>query len=174
MDSSIAKCFCFFFRILFQDRYASEAYSEDPPDAESARRLLEFGEDYRNDLDSLSDCPSSLSTDLRGFRPHNLPKRSPPKRPKGFGMADRSALTELRLLDSDSDVDDLVHVVETSASQFTIALNTFHKVVSSTRLEPSQYVSRCLAIFFFKLDSLCNEFVLLGPLSVLRNFRYGP
>lgn len=133
---------------LFQDRYASEAYSEDPPDAESARRLLEFGEDYRNDLDSLSDCPSSLSADLRGFRPHNLPKRSPPKRPKGFGTADRSALTELRLLDSDSDVDDLVHVVETSASQFTIALNTFHKVVSSTRLEPSQYVSRRLAIVF--------------------------
>lgn len=123
----------------YVDRYASEAYSEDPPDAESARRLLEFGEDYRNDLDSLSDCPSSLSADLRGFRPHNLPKRSPPKRPKGFGTADRSALTELRLLDSDSDVDDLVHVVETSASQFTIALNTFHKVVSSTRLEPSQY-----------------------------------
>ncbi len=57
-------------------------------------------------------------------------------------MADRSALTELRLLDSDSDVDDLVHVVETSASQFTIALNTFHKVVNTNRLEPSQYVSK--------------------------------
>ncbi|XP_046638944.1 uncharacterized protein LOC124320227 isoform X2 [Daphnia pulicaria] len=123
----------------YLERYASEAYSEDPPDADSARRLLEFGEDYRNDLDSLSDCPSSLSADLRGFRPHHLPKRSPPKRPKGFGMADRSALTELRLLDSDSDVDDLVHVVETSASQFTIALNTFHKVVNTNRLEPSQY-----------------------------------
>jgi hypothetical protein len=107
--------------------------------------LLEFGEDYRNDLDSLSDCPSSLSADLRGFRPHHLPKRSPPKRPKGFGMADRSALTELRLLDSDSDVDDLVHVVETSASQFTIALNTFHKVVNTNRLEPSQYVSKCFS-----------------------------
>ena len=57
-------------------------------------------------------------------------------------MADRSALTELRLLDSDSDVDDLVHVVETSASQFTIALNTLHKVVNTNRLEPSQYVSK--------------------------------
>lgn len=60
-------------------------------------------------------------------------------------MADRSALTELRLLDSDSDVDDLVHVVETSASQFTIALNTFHKVVNTNRLEPSQYVSKCFS-----------------------------
>lgn len=43
---------------MFQDQYASEQYSEEPPDAESARRLLDFGEDYRNDLDSLSDGPS--------------------------------------------------------------------------------------------------------------------
>ena len=125
---------------LKQDRYASEAYSEDA-DAESARRLLEFGEDYRNDLDSLSDCPSSLSNELRNFRPHYPHKRSPPKRPKGFGSAERSVLTEMRMLDSDSDVDDLVHVVETSASQYGIALNTFHKVLNTSRLEPSQYVS---------------------------------
>jgi hypothetical protein len=123
--------------------------------------LLEFGEDYRNDLDSLSDCPSSLSADLRGFRPHHLPKRSPPKRPKGFGMADRSALTELRLLDSDSDVDDLVHVVETSASQFTIALNTFHKVVNTNRLEPSQYVSKC----FLTEESRIGFVALLGGIE---------
>ena len=64
-------------------------------------------------------------------------------------MADRSALAELRLLDSDSDVDDLVHIVETSASQFTIALNTFHKVLNCSRLEPSQYV--CEYFFFLML-----------------------
>jgi hypothetical protein len=102
---------------------------------------LEFGEDYRNDLDSLSDCPSSLSNELRNFRPHYPHKRSPPKRPKGFGSAERSVLTEMRMLDSDSDVEDLVHVVETSASQYSIALNTFHKVLNNFRLEPSQYVS---------------------------------
>lgn len=39
----------------------SEAYSEETADNEAARRLLEFGDDYRNFLDSQSDCASSLS-----------------------------------------------------------------------------------------------------------------
>jgi len=39
----------------------SEPYSEELADSETARRLLEFGEDYRNYLDSQSDCASSLS-----------------------------------------------------------------------------------------------------------------
>jgi hypothetical protein len=38
----------------------SEPYSE-VVDVETARRLLEFGDDYRNFLDSQSDCASSLS-----------------------------------------------------------------------------------------------------------------
>lgn len=38
----------------------SEPYSE-APDVETARRLLEFGDDYRNFLDSQSDCASSMS-----------------------------------------------------------------------------------------------------------------
>ena len=37
----------------------SEAYSEEPVDAETAKRLLELGDDYRNFLDSQSDCASS-------------------------------------------------------------------------------------------------------------------
>lgn len=45
----------------YQDRYNSEAYSEGL-DSDAARRLLEFGDDYRNFLDSQSDCCSSLST----------------------------------------------------------------------------------------------------------------
>lgn len=44
----------------YQDRYNSEAYSEGM-DSDAARRLLEFGDDYRNFLDSQSDCCSSLS-----------------------------------------------------------------------------------------------------------------
>lgn len=44
----------------YQDRYNSEAYSEGL-DSDAARRLLEFGDDYRNFLDSQSDCCSSLS-----------------------------------------------------------------------------------------------------------------
>lgn len=39
----------------------SEPYSEEPADSEAARRLLEFGDDYRNYLDSQSDGASSLS-----------------------------------------------------------------------------------------------------------------
>ena len=110
----------------FQNRRASEAYSED---AESDRQL-EIGEDYLNDLDSSSDCPSILSSDL-------------PKQPKGLGIADRSALAELRLLDLD--VDDLVHIVETSATHFKIALNVFLKFLNCSRLEPSQYVCKYLS-----------------------------
>lgn len=38
----------------------SEPYSE-PLDVETARRLLDFGDDYRNFLDSQSECASSIS-----------------------------------------------------------------------------------------------------------------
>ena len=37
----------------------SEAYSE-TADVETAHRLLDFGDDYRNFLDSQSDCASSM------------------------------------------------------------------------------------------------------------------
>ena len=55
----------------YQDKYNSEAYSEDK-DTEAARRLLEFGDDYRTFLDSQSDCCSSLSA-------ANLDSMSPPR-----------------------------------------------------------------------------------------------
>lgn len=44
----------------YQEKYNSEAYSEDK-DTDGARRLLDFGDDYRQFLDSQSDCCSSLS-----------------------------------------------------------------------------------------------------------------
>ncbi|KAJ8683315.1 hypothetical protein QAD02_019107 [Eretmocerus hayati] len=44
----------------YQEKYMSEPYSE-AADIESARRLLEFCDDYRNFIDSQSDCASSLS-----------------------------------------------------------------------------------------------------------------
>jgi len=46
---------------VLQEKYMSEPYSEELADSEAARRLLEFGDDYRNYLDSQSDCASSLS-----------------------------------------------------------------------------------------------------------------
>lgn len=56
----------------YQEKYLSEAYSEGR-DSEAARKLLEFGDDYRNFLDSQSDCCSSLSN------ANNLDSLSPPR-----------------------------------------------------------------------------------------------
>lgn len=53
----------------------SEAYSEGF-DSDAARRLMEFGDDYRNFLDSQSDCCSSLSA------ANNLDSLSPPRNRK--------------------------------------------------------------------------------------------
>jgi len=44
----------------YQEKYLSEPYSEDPPDPDSVRRLLDFGDDYRKYIDSQSDCASSI------------------------------------------------------------------------------------------------------------------
>lgn len=61
-----------------QEKYLSEPYSEDPPDPEAARRLLEFGDDYRTFLDSQSDCASSLSTNPNTGSPlHRRRVRNP-------------------------------------------------------------------------------------------------
>ncbi|GBP16210.1 hypothetical protein EVAR_9920_1 [Eumeta japonica] len=54
---------------FYQEKYNSEPYSE-APDSDAARRLLEFGDDYRAFLDSQSDCCSSLSA-------HPDPDQSP-------------------------------------------------------------------------------------------------
>lgn len=55
----------------YMEKYNSEAYSEDR-DVDGARRLLEFGDDYRNFIDSQSDCCSSLSA-------ANIDSLSPPR-----------------------------------------------------------------------------------------------
>lgn len=62
----------------YQEKYMSEAYSEGR-DSDAARKLLEFGDDYRNFLDSQSDCCSSLSA------ANNLDSLSPPRGRKFFG-----------------------------------------------------------------------------------------
>ena len=58
----------------YMEKYNSEAYSEDR-DIDGARRLLEFGDDYRNFIDSQSDCCSSLSA-------ANIDSLSPPRHRK--------------------------------------------------------------------------------------------
>ena len=57
----------------YQEKYMSEPYSEGF-DSDAARRLLEFGDDYRNFIDSQSDCcSSSLSA------ANNFDSMSPPR-----------------------------------------------------------------------------------------------
>lgn len=62
----------------YQEKYLSEAYSEGR-DSDAARKLLEFGDDYRNFIDSQSDCCSSLSA------ANNLDSMSPPRGRKPLG-----------------------------------------------------------------------------------------
>lgn len=59
------------------EKYNSEAYSEDR-DLDGARKLLEFGDDYRNFIDSQSDCCSSLSA------ANQLDSLSPPRNRKNI------------------------------------------------------------------------------------------
>lgn len=70
----------------YMEKYNSEAYSEDR-DVDAARRLLEFGDDYRNFIDSQSDCCSSLSA-------ANIDSLSPPRPRKNFnGIAQNQSLS---------------------------------------------------------------------------------
>ncbi|XP_040170880.1 serine-rich adhesin for platelets isoform X2 [Anopheles arabiensis] len=56
----------------YQEKYMSEPYSEDR-DTDAARRLLDFGDDYRNFIDSQSDCASS------SLSAANMDSLSPPR-----------------------------------------------------------------------------------------------
>lgn len=49
------------FSFLSQEKYLSEHNYEEPIDEERAIRLLNFGDDYRNYIDSLSDGFSSVN-----------------------------------------------------------------------------------------------------------------
>ncbi|XP_072933500.1 uncharacterized protein klar isoform X2 [Epargyreus clarus] len=63
---------------FYQEKYNSEPYSE-APDSDAARRLLEFGDDYRAFLDSQSDCCSSLSAQPENeHSPSGTRRRRPP------------------------------------------------------------------------------------------------
>lgn len=60
----------------YQEKYLSEAYSE-AHDSDAARRLLEFGEDYRNFLGSQSDWSQSTNPEFSpSFRRKILPHQN--------------------------------------------------------------------------------------------------
>ncbi|XP_076222312.1 klarsicht protein isoform X2 [Nomia melanderi] len=130
----------------YQEKYMSEPYSE-APDVETARRLLDFGDDYRNFLDSQSDCASSMSA---------VPTSSP--LPRSRIHHEITDTTE----DSDSDVEDVRNVVEKSQSQLTLAENLFLRSSTGTMPEDCTEVEcacrenlRCLHTL---IESVSNSF----------------
>uniref|UniRef100_A0A1B6EWZ8 KASH domain-containing protein n=2 Tax=Cuerna arida TaxID=1464854 RepID=A0A1B6EWZ8_9HEMI len=90
----------------YQEKYMSEAYSEETPDQETTRRLLEFGDDYRNYLDSQSDGASSLGFPRPGFN----------RRRRQLAV-DRESLG----LDSDSEGQEVRNLIAKSQSQLTFS-----------------------------------------------------
>lgn len=72
-----------------EEKYNSENYSEGV-DSDAARKLLEFGDDYRNYLDSQSDCcSSSLSA------ANNFDSLSPPRNRKFVPTPDSKSSMEM-------------------------------------------------------------------------------
>ncbi|XP_062549031.1 klarsicht protein isoform X2 [Armigeres subalbatus] len=81
----------------YQEKYMSEPYSEDR-DTDAARRLLDFGDDYRNFIDSQSDCASS------SLSAANMDSLSPPRFRKNDSLskgseANTNSLNRRRRLD---------------------------------------------------------------------------
>ncbi|XP_029155891.1 uncharacterized protein LOC114928735 isoform X2 [Nylanderia fulva] len=111
----------------YQEKYMSEAYSE-PLDVEMARRLLDFGDDYRNFLDSQSECASSISA---------IPASSPlPKIRTHHVIGDSTE-------ESDSDEEDLRKIVENSQSQLILAENAFIRSNGPIPAELAEVESAC-------------------------------
>ncbi|KAG8040390.1 hypothetical protein G9C98_000961, partial [Cotesia typhae] len=90
----------------YQEKYMSEPYSE-TADVETARKLLDFGDDYRNYLDSQSDCASSLSA-VRSYSPPLITNRI------------YSNISTISSNDSDSDSEGCRHVLEKSYRKLMI------------------------------------------------------
>ncbi|KAG7190845.1 hypothetical protein KM043_006911 [Ampulex compressa] len=111
----------------YQEKYMSEPYSE-APDLETARRLLDFGDDYRNFLDSQSDCASSMSA---------VPASSP--LPRSRMHHEINDTTE----DSESDAEDIRNVVEKSQSQLVVAENLFLSPGGSIPEDCTEVESAC-------------------------------
>lgn len=107
----------------YQEKYQSEAYSEEPPDPDTAKKLLDFGEDYGKYLDSQSDCPSSL-----GYYGYNR------RRNKS---------------DSDSEIDELKELLRQSQKQLDICESLFSKSQISEDLVLS---TDLVSIFFLKIN----------------------
>ncbi|KAL0134702.1 hypothetical protein PUN28_001469 [Cardiocondyla obscurior] len=134
----------------YVEKYMSEPYSE-PLDVETARRLLDFGDDYRNFLDSQSECASSISA---------IPACSPLPKTRTYHEIDDS--TE----DSDNDEEDLRKIIENSQAQLIITENTFVRSNGAVPTELAEVESAC------KENLGCLQTVLESQNGYLRNEKY--
>nr|CAD7447994.1 unnamed protein product [Timema bartmani] len=113
----------------YQEKYMSEPNSEELADSEAARRLLEIDDDYRNLLDSQSDCmSSSVST--------NQPRTMSPVRRRRQGAL---PLVDVSVLDSDSDLEDIRHFIQQSQSQLMFSENVFAKQLTKTSVDLNDF-----------------------------------
>lgn len=96
--------------------YFSEPYSEQTADEDQVKKLLDFGDDYWAFIGSPSDDTASLGPPKK-----DLPRRSPHRtRPTA-----KSGGTEL---DSDSDMEDLQHLLSQSGRAHAFIRNTLRKM----------------------------------------------
>lgn len=111
-----------------QEKYLSENYSE-AHDSDAARRLLEFGEDYRSFLDSQSDCWSNNSV-KQEYSPHLRRKPQP-----------------LLFPDSDSEIEDVKHLINDSKAQLSYTRDIYKKHLAMG-LGEFLLSSDCVSIIF--------------------------
>ncbi|XP_065202336.1 klarsicht protein [Planococcus citri] len=114
----------------YQEKYMSEAYSEEPVDPDQVKKLLEFGDDYRNFIDSQSDCASSLTR-----RSHNA-----------LGYNKHLACDESSAPDSDSDLEDVYNFLKRSNNQLCHCEQVFAKLTAKPGLD-----------YFVSLRNTCRE-----------------
>lgn len=112
----------------YQEKYLSENYSE-AHDSDAARRLLEFGEDYRYYLDSQSDCWSAHSQNHE-YSPQF--RRKPPSVPA--------------YPDSDSEIEDIKQHINESKAQLKYTNDIYEKHVAMSLTE-------------FLISSDCGEII---------------
>nr|CAD7427563.1 unnamed protein product [Timema monikensis] len=133
----------------YQEKYMSEPNSEELADSEAARRLLEIDDDYRNFLDSQSDCmSSSVST--------NQPRTMSPVRRRRQGAL---PLVDISVLDSDSDFEDVRDLIQQSQFNLMFSENVFAKQLTKTSVDLNDFAQIAATC----RDNVYILHVLLGP-----------
>ncbi|XP_044741314.1 uncharacterized protein LOC123302466 [Chrysoperla carnea] len=133
----------------YLEKYMSEPYSE-TPDSEAARRLLEFGEDYRNYIDSQSDCCSSLSARTQSQSPAFVGRNKYNRLESSHHHHHVSSIPPA--LDSESDVEEYRHVIRESRAQLYYTEDVFAKEMAGLETK-----SDSLQGDFAEIMATCRE-----------------